>query len=224
MAVIKGSTRLETAVLLTLCGGYLDAYTYSVRGGVFANAQTGNIIKLGIQIVNGDLSACIRYLIPIGAFILGVIIAIAIRLYMEKNDLHVIRRGVLLTEMAALAVVSFIPEAEEYNLLANTLVSFACAMQMEAFGSFVNQPIATTVSTGNLRKLVEYLVKGFYEKDKEAFKIAGIYFLIISLFILGVIFGTLCSDYMGIHSVWIVIIMMFMAFIVITTKMKITND
>ena len=143
----------------------------------------------------------------------------------EDSDICKCRKpGVLLAEMAALAVVSFIPEAEEYNLLANTLVSFACAMQMEAFGSFVNQPIATTVSTGNLRKLVEYLVKGFYEKDKEAFKIAGIYFLIVSLFILGVIFGTLCSDYMGIHSVWIVIIMMFMAFMVITTKMKITND
>ena len=51
MTVINGSTRLETAVLLTLCGGYLDAYTYFVRGGVFANAQTGNIIKLGIQMV-----------------------------------------------------------------------------------------------------------------------------------------------------------------------------
>ena len=37
--------------LLSVVGGYLDAYTYLCRGGVFANAQTGNIAALGFHIV-----------------------------------------------------------------------------------------------------------------------------------------------------------------------------
>lgn len=224
MTVIKGSTRLETAVLLTLCGGYLDAYTYFVRGGVFANAQTGNIIKLGIQLVNGNFETCLRYVIPICAFVSGVIIAMLIRIVMEKRDIHLIRRGVLIVEIITLSIVAFIPAEEEYNLIANTLVSFACAMQMEAFTSFVNQPIATTVSTGNLRKCVEYLLKGMISHKSEDFKNAGIYFLIIVLFISGVVFGTLVSDHLAAKSVLIAAVLLALAFVVITLKTKIIEE
>lgn len=34
-------------LVLTLSGGLQDAYSYFVRGRVFANAQTGNIVLLG---------------------------------------------------------------------------------------------------------------------------------------------------------------------------------
>lgn len=220
MKVVQGSKKLETAVLLTLCGGYLDAYTYFVRGGVFANAQTGNIIKLGIQIVNGDVHTCMRYLIPILSFTLGVVCANLIEIYMKKRDIHMIRRTVLLIEMCVLASVGLIPAKEEYNLIANTMVSFVCAMQMEAFKTFVNQPIATTVSTGNLRKFIDYLIKGIHENSKEDLKTAGIYGLIVLLFIGGVSFGTLCADFLGIYAVYVVVFFMALTMILITVKTK----
>ena len=40
--------------LLALTGGFLDAYTYMSRGGVFANAQTGNIVLLGLNMASGQ--------------------------------------------------------------------------------------------------------------------------------------------------------------------------
>ena len=46
--------------LLVLTGGFLDAYSYLCRGEVFANAQTGNIVLLGIQIAEGDWSMALR--------------------------------------------------------------------------------------------------------------------------------------------------------------------
>lgn len=36
-------------LLLTLLSGYLNAYTYATRGGIFANMHTGNMTKLGIR-------------------------------------------------------------------------------------------------------------------------------------------------------------------------------
>ena len=36
------------AVLLTITGGFLDAYTFCCRDQVFANAQTGNVVRVGI--------------------------------------------------------------------------------------------------------------------------------------------------------------------------------
>ena len=41
---------LEIGLMLCLAGGFLDAYTFVTRGGVFANAQTGNIVLLGLEL------------------------------------------------------------------------------------------------------------------------------------------------------------------------------
>ena len=42
------SDSLLTASFVILSGGLQDAYTYSCRGKVFANAQTGNIVLLAV--------------------------------------------------------------------------------------------------------------------------------------------------------------------------------
>ena len=55
-------------ILLATAGGFFDAYTYVCRGEVFANAQTGNIVLLGIHLANFDFMQAVRYLIPILAF------------------------------------------------------------------------------------------------------------------------------------------------------------
>ena len=60
-------------------GGFLDAYTYLIRGGVFANAQTGNIVLLGVRLMEGDWGGAGHYLVPILAFAAGVLAAELIR-------------------------------------------------------------------------------------------------------------------------------------------------
>ena len=40
--------------ILALAGGFLDAYTYIGRGGVFANAETGNIVLMGLELADGN--------------------------------------------------------------------------------------------------------------------------------------------------------------------------
>ncbi len=218
MKVIQGSKKLETAMVLSVCGGYLDAYTYFVRGGVFANAQTGNIIKLGIQAVNGSFETCVRYLVPVIAFILGVILSMAIDRWMLKRNINMIRRTVLLVEAMVLIAVGLLPAKEEYNLIANTMVSFVCAMQMETFTKFENQVIATTVSTGNLRKAAEFVFKAAADHNKEDMKIAFMYIKIIALFVFGVVSGTYASDLLGIRSVWIAAGLLFIGIVIITRK------
>ena len=60
--------------LLAIGGGFLDAYTYQLHGHVFANAQTGNLVLLGIQMANGHFLTALYYLIPIIAFIAGILL------------------------------------------------------------------------------------------------------------------------------------------------------
>lgn len=111
------------AFLITLSGGLQDVYSYFVRGKVFANAQTGNIIFLSVAAAEGDLGGFIHYLVPLLFFVSGIFIAQMIRLRFQYRKLHW-RQWILLLEILLLACVPFI----ENNLLANGLISMSCAM------------------------------------------------------------------------------------------------
>ena len=55
------SDTMRLGVLLAIAGGFLDAYTYLCRGEVFANAQTGNMVLFGIQLVSGEFLKALYY-------------------------------------------------------------------------------------------------------------------------------------------------------------------
>ena len=49
------SESMRIGILLAICGGFMDAYSYTCRGGVFANAATGNIVLLAISLGNHNI-------------------------------------------------------------------------------------------------------------------------------------------------------------------------
>lgn len=73
--IVQRSESFPIGVLLALTGGFLDAYTYVSRGGVFANAQTGNMVLLGIRLSEGAWRQAAYYFVPIVAFAAGVLLA-----------------------------------------------------------------------------------------------------------------------------------------------------
>ena len=44
------SESIELGIILALAGGFMDVYSYIGRDHVFANAQTGNILLVGVSI------------------------------------------------------------------------------------------------------------------------------------------------------------------------------
>ena len=142
-----------TAVFLSLSGGLQDAYTYLFRGKVFANAQTGNIVLLSANLMDGNWERVLHYLVPLCAFALGVLTAEKMReRFREMRTLHW-RQLVVLGEGLLLFLVGFLPQ--EQNLLANAIVSFACAMQVQAFRKVDGYAFASTMCIGDLRSGVE---------------------------------------------------------------------
>ena len=200
------SQRMRVAYILTVVGGFLDAYTYFERGGVFANAQTGNIVKLGIALANGARERYLFYLAPICTFVLGLMVALGIKEILERHEIRLVRRSILLAEMVGLAIVSFIPLGEEWDKVANCIVSFVAAMQYETFTTFRGEAIVTTMSTGNLRKFVDALFMGVVRRDTVRLKRAGLYLSIIAAFTFGAFLGTRACDMMGRAAVWPVIV------------------
>lgn len=180
----QASESIILAVLLAFVGGFLDAYTYVCRDQVFANAQTGNIVKLGMAFANGQFLTMIRYLIPMIAFCLGVILTLKIR---EHNQtIHPIhwRQLVLMIEMLLLFLVGWIPLGKG-NVLANILVSLICAMQAECFRKVLGKPFSSTMCTGNLRSGTEHLYAAITTKNPQEWKKCCDYGWILFLFISG---------------------------------------
>lgn len=176
-------------VFLTLSGGLQDAYTYCVRGQVFANAQTGNIVLMSQRAFAGDLAGVLRYLIPLLAFALGVFAAEMVRRRCQEISRLHWRQMVVLAEIGLLLGVGFLPSS--WDAPANALVSFTCAMQVQAFRKVNGSAYASTMCIGNLRSGVNAFCAYWDTRDRTALRKAGRYFAVILIFALGAGFAAL---------------------------------
>ncbi len=199
-----------TAVFLSASGGLQDAYTYIQRGSVFANAQTGNIVLLSQTIFSGNWSRIFHYAIPLLAFALGVAAAEQIRFRCQSSPAIHWRQLVLLAEIGLLFSVGFLPST--LNLLANALVSFSCAMQVQAFRKVNGYSFASTMCIGNLRSGVESLMASYRTGDRMLLRKAGQYFSIILLFALGAGLGGCFIPLFGRKTIWLSCILLLISF------------
>lgn len=199
-----------TVAFLSLSGGLQDAYTYFSRGKVFANAQTGNVILLSQGIFEQDGATIVRYLIPLLSFAFGVAACEGIRsLFSNRGFLHW-RQVVLIAEIALLFAVSFLPDT--LDVLANALVSFSCAMQVQAFRKVEGHPFASTMCIGNLRSGVDALCSFARIGKKSELRKAFCYFALIVLFGLGAGMGGSLIAAFGFRTIWISCLLLLIAF------------
>lgn len=193
------SESLLLGALLAAAGGFFDAYTYVCRGGVFANAQTGNIVLLGLELAEGKWLHAVRYLLSILAFAMGVVVTMLVRqrgTMHQKNGQGIHwRQIIVLVEVVILACVSFLPQ--QLNTVVTILISFVCAMQAESFRKVRGSAFATTMCTGNLRSGTEQLVIWRQTGNAGAAHKARRYYTVILFFIFGGALGALCTHTLG---------------------------
>ena len=182
------SDTFAVAALLAVAGGFLDAYTYLCRGGVFANAQTGNMVLLALRASQGRWQDAAAYLAPILAFALGVLVAEGVRTCHRSQGPFHWRHPVLAVEIAALIAASFVPTGS-WDGVVNVTVSFVCALQVEAFRKVRGYPFASTMCTGNLRSGTDALFHGALNRDRALLRRGGCYFGVIGCFLAGAALG-----------------------------------
>lgn len=203
-ATVQTSEAVRVGLVLAVSGGYLDAYTYLCRGKVFANAETGNMVLLGVNLAAGQWVAALRYLPPILAFFLGILVAERMRgrgkARAAQTRLHW-RQRVLLLELCVLALSAFAPLGGGWDMAVNWCVSFVCALQVESFRRVHGQAYATTMCTGNLRSGTELLYRYFCEKDPRLLRHSLHYFAVILAFIAGAAVSAALAKPLGQWSV-----------------------
>ena len=191
----QASESFRLGALLAAAGGILDAYTYLVRGGVFANAQTGNIVLLGVRLIQGQWPLVLHYLVPILAFAVGVVVAELVKHRFRKDGGVHWRQITVGLELVLLVGVAFLPA--NLDSLANVAVSFVCAVQVESFRKVNGNAFATTMCTGNLRSGTERLFLYLKTGERDHWSRAIQYYGIILCFNGGAALGGLCAERFG---------------------------
>lgn len=189
------SESLRLGSMLAISGGFMDAYSYLYRDQVFANAQTGNILLLGINLSQHNFAGAFKYLCPVLAFTIGIVLSDLVR--HEQSGVRSLhwRQFAVLIEAAILASVAFIPTS--LNLLANSMISLVCGIQAESFRKIHGNGAATTMCTGNLRSGTQSLCDYLWSGEKKYIRKSLLYYSVILFFVLGAILGSVTITYFG---------------------------
>jgi uncharacterized membrane protein YoaK (UPF0700 family) len=193
---------LVNALLLAATGGLLDALVYTLHGHVFANAATGNVVLLGINLISGDWAQAGRHLVPVLAFVLGVAASRLVRLLPRLRA----RLSALLLEMVVLFVAGLLPPGFP-EMAFTALIAFVSAFQVATFRQVGRFSYNSTFITGNLRECTEGFVNSFLGADLQlrhsevakARKLAGI----CGCFLIGAVVGTWGGLHVYNRTLWL---------------------
>ena len=210
------SESMLTAMFIILSGGLQDSYTYLCRGKVFANAQTGNIVLLSAHLFEGEWSHCVRYLIPVLAFMLGIFVAECVHRHYKYMERVHWRQLIILSEILLLFCVGFLPQT--VNTFANAVVSFVCAMQVQTFRKVRGHAYASTMCIGNMRSGTEALCAYFHTRDIAILHKALTYFGVIGLFALGAGLGALLTNRFAVRAIWVSCALLTISFFIMFIK------
>ena len=196
------SRTLWFALLLTLTNGFMDAHTYFVRGGVFANVQTGNVIFFALDLSERRVAAAMAHVWPILAFMVGI--AVAAQIKSGRAERHVAHplRWAMTVQVLALVVIGFVPITVSHNYV-TIPIAFLAAVQMGLFrtiGDLAYLPVATT---GNLMRFIEAGYEGFVDRTAASRRACGIYGTLIVGFAGGALVGAFASRAWGAHAIWL---------------------
>lgn len=184
--------QLVFCLMLTVVGGFFDAYTFVNCDGIFANAQTGNLIFVGIDLIEWNIPEVIHYLVPIFSFIIGVLVSKVIESKYKELSIFKHIYMLLLAQIIALLLIIF--KHNFFGLdIRPIVISFICAIQFDGFRKINNLVFASVFCTGNLRSMSEHLYKYVVLKKKESRTPLFIYTTVIIVFLTGVLLGASMS-------------------------------
>lgn len=200
--------------LLTIAAGMMGLYTYNLRGGVFCNAQTGNIVKMAMAVGSGEICEALYYFIPFVAYILGTIISEILPQKVRRS--HFIRWDTMLVgiEIIALFLTGFIPFSWP-DQIAQVLICFLCSMQFNTFRQAEGVPMATTFVTNHVRQIGISIARimRHHEQESEARAKAMKHARLILAFFMGGTVMTFASRYFAEKSVWLAVIPLSVCFV-----------
>jgi uncharacterized membrane protein YoaK (UPF0700 family) len=189
---------LPVAVLMTFVGGTLDAYTF-ITHGVFATAQTGNVVLLLVGIGAG--SGAIKYVWPIVAFTIAVMVVQPVKHVASPRRARMAAAVVLAFEMVILLGVGFVPATSASEWIAIPLSALA-GLQLGLFRSVRNASFASIATTGNLMRFAEAGYTAAVNRNRASLRTFVVCASIVIAFAAGALTGAVLTHLFGTPAIW----------------------
>ncbi len=194
---------LPVALLLILAAGMLDAYTYVTRGGVFANAMTGNLVVMTVHLARQDWDKALPFLAPLAAYIAGVAVAHAVKEKPLRGLVRYPARFSLAVEVAFLVVVAFLP-ASVPDMTVVVGIAFVAAVQGTSFTRIGKFAFTSVTTSANLRRATEALMAALVFRGGKRSHREMVFFAAVCLcFFLGAASGAFVTLRFGHAAVWL---------------------
>lgn len=178
----KFTAAIAIALLLSFCGGYVEFWSVA-RHGIFSGMETGNLITGVISWAEGDYKEMAYRFLAVGLFFLVSLLCEVIRRLLQKKNL---REDVL---MLALSAATLVPAMfiEPTGVAPAFFLTGFCALQYSCFRSVKGLPYSTTMMTNLMTNFAKSIAGAFFERDRKSlFKVLE-YFLIVAVFVGGVL-------------------------------------
>lgn len=187
--ISRQSKRL--ALFLTFCAGYVDAYTFIVRGNTLVAGQTGNVVFLSVGLIQHNVSDASAKVMTLLAFMMGVLL-----LTVYKEKLRVVKKPILsVIPLAVLSlIIGFVPQTVE-NIYLVPPLAFCMGLVTTAFGEVSGIAYNNAFMTGNIKRTM--LAFGDYFRTMHTpFLREGLIFVsLLSSFVFGVVFSAYLTIY-----------------------------
>ena len=195
-AGLRAEESLRVAVLLSIAGGFLDAFTWIAPHGVMANAQTANVVLLAVYVALGEWDQAFRHIPPIAAFALGVFVICHLRVGADDRGRYWLAITTLMIEATVLFIVMVL-HVRLPDVAGTVGISFAAAMQTASFNRVEGRPYSSVMVTGNLRSSVETFFTGWLEKrDPASLRQTRLLVIVCATFALGAALGAFLTKLM----------------------------
>lgn len=191
--------------ILIVVAGFFGSYTFLLRGNVFCNAQTGNVVLMGLALGERKWSEALYYLIPISAYLMGAFVSellpnpIKHRLPIRWDTL------LIAIEMLVVLGLGFIPESAPVQI-SQVAINFIASMQYNTFRQAEGVPMATTFATNHIRQIGIGLakeVKHIHTKNKSHREKLLQHFEMLIYFLIGSVVGTILCNFFSGKAIWI---------------------
>lgn len=190
--------------VMIFVAGYFGAFTYLLRGNVFCNAQTGNVVLMGMALGQGQFRQALYYLIPISAYIAGAFLSELLPDPVKRRTGLRWETLFIAVEMVTVLLLGFVPDSAPVQI-SQVAVNFVASMQYNTFRQAEGIPMATTFATNHIRQIGVGLareVQGLGTGVRPDRRRLRAHFEMLLCFFAGAAVGTaLCARWGG-RAVW----------------------
>jgi len=172
--------RLWLFCMLMLIAGFWGGFTYSLRGKVFVNAQTGNLVFLS----------------------LGIITAEFISKEINKISFLIWERILLFFSLIVTICLGFIPETAPFEFT-NFSIAFTAAMQFNTFEKAHGMGMATPFCTNHVKQASANFVRFLKTRDSSKLRISLSHLSMILSFITGATLSIFLGRFFLGKAIWL---------------------